>query len=138
MCRTEPRISVCQISLSWVTPERSRMFIATVSGSNLRARPILSSPPDRAKLRPVSKDWEDEAENWVRWARTPGHDVYELYSSVFFEELLLLPESQKSSVDCASPIRAIQGEIDNRGNVRALTATIEVSRRARLVRPRLT
>jgi ubiquinone/menaquinone biosynthesis C-methylase UbiE len=32
--------------------------------------------------------WEDEAENWVRWARTPGHDVYKLYSPAFFEDLV--------------------------------------------------
>jgi ubiquinone/menaquinone biosynthesis C-methylase UbiE len=36
----------------------------------------------------MSADWEDEAKNWLRWARTPGHDVYELYSPAFFEELV--------------------------------------------------
>ena len=48
----------------------------------------------------MSKDWEDEAENWVRWARTPGHDVYELYSSVFFEELLPMASDQVLEIGC--------------------------------------
>jgi ubiquinone/menaquinone biosynthesis C-methylase UbiE len=29
-------------------------------------------------------DWEDQAENWLAWARTPGHDVYWHYRDAFF------------------------------------------------------
>jgi SAM-dependent methyltransferase len=29
-------------------------------------------------------EWEPEAENWVRWARTPGHDAYWYYRDAFF------------------------------------------------------
>jgi SAM-dependent methyltransferase len=36
----------------------------------------------------VSSDWEAEAENWVRWARTPGHDAYWYYRDSFFDGLL--------------------------------------------------
>jgi SAM-dependent methyltransferase len=32
-------------------------------------------------------EWEPEAENWVRWARTPGHDAYWYYRDTFFELL---------------------------------------------------
>jgi SAM-dependent methyltransferase len=32
-------------------------------------------------------EWEPEAENWVRWARTPGHDAYWYYRDAFFEML---------------------------------------------------
>ena len=28
--------------------------------------------------------WEAEAENWIRWARTPGHDAYWRYREAFF------------------------------------------------------
>jgi hypothetical protein len=28
----------------------------------------------------VTEGWEQEAENWVRWTRTPGHDAYWYYS----------------------------------------------------------
>jgi len=29
--------------------------------------------------------WEEQAENWVRWARTPGLDAYDDYVDAFFE-----------------------------------------------------
>lgn len=32
--------------------------------------------------------WRTEAENWVRWARTPNHDAYWQYQSAFFDELV--------------------------------------------------
>ena len=28
----------------------------------------------------MADGWEQEAENWVRWARTPGHDAYWHYT----------------------------------------------------------
>ena len=28
--------------------------------------------------------WEDQAENWLAWARTPGHDAYWYYRDAFF------------------------------------------------------
>ncbi len=36
---------------------------------------------------PGVTEWEPEAENWVRWARTPGHDAYWYYRDAFFEIL---------------------------------------------------
>ena len=36
-------------------------------------------------------EWEREAENWVRWARTPQHDAYWFYRDVFFDQLLPAP-----------------------------------------------
>jgi SAM-dependent methyltransferase len=36
----------------------------------------------------VDGPWELEAENWVRWARTPGHDAYWDYAPVFFDEIV--------------------------------------------------
>ncbi len=32
--------------------------------------------------------WEEEAENWIKWARTPGHDAYWYYAPTFFEEIV--------------------------------------------------
>jgi SAM-dependent methyltransferase len=32
--------------------------------------------------------WEEEARNWVKWARTPGHDVFSHYAPSFFEEIV--------------------------------------------------
>ena len=33
-------------------------------------------------------EWGPDAENWVRWARTPGHDAYWFYRDAFFDRLL--------------------------------------------------
>lgn len=30
-------------------------------------------------------DWEQEAENWIAWARAPDHDAYHVYRGAFFE-----------------------------------------------------
>ena len=36
----------------------------------------------------VARTWEAEAENWLRWAKTPGHDAYWSYRWAFFDDLL--------------------------------------------------
>ncbi|RKQ87653.1 pimeloyl-CoA biosynthesis protein BioC [Solirubrobacter pauli] len=33
----------------------------------------------------MSAHWEEQAANWIAWARTPGHDVYWSYRDAFFE-----------------------------------------------------
>jgi len=33
-------------------------------------------------------EWGPDAENWVRWARTPGHDAYWFYRDAFLDRLL--------------------------------------------------
>jgi SAM-dependent methyltransferase len=40
--------------------------------------------------------WEEQAENWVRWARTPGHDAYADYAGSFFE---LLPPARGRTIE---------------------------------------
>jgi SAM-dependent methyltransferase len=36
----------------------------------------------------TQKPWEEEARNWVKWARTPDHDVFSYYAPSFFEEIV--------------------------------------------------
>lgn len=48
----------------------------------------------------MSRTWEDEAENWVRWVRTPGHDIFRIYSSAFYEEILPAPTGSTLEVGC--------------------------------------
>ena len=36
----------------------------------------------------MDRPWELEAENWVRWARKPGHDAYWDYAPIFFDEVV--------------------------------------------------
>jgi hypothetical protein len=33
-------------------------------------------------------DWDQEAENWTKWARTPGHDASWHYRDRFFDEIV--------------------------------------------------
>lgn len=33
-------------------------------------------------------DWDEEAENWTKWARTPGHDAYWYYRDRFLGEIV--------------------------------------------------
>jgi SAM-dependent methyltransferase len=48
----------------------------------------------------VDSKWESEAENWVRWARTPGHDAYWVYSPSFFDEIVPPPGRQTLEIGC--------------------------------------
>ena len=48
----------------------------------------------------VPSDWEAEAENWVRWARTPGHDAYWYYRDSFFDGLVPPPRGRALDVGC--------------------------------------
>jgi SAM-dependent methyltransferase len=50
--------------------------------------------------RLVPSGWETEAENWVGWARTPGHDAYWYYRNSFFDGLLLAPRGRTLDVGC--------------------------------------
>ena len=36
----------------------------------------------------AAEGWEQEAENWVRWTRTPGHDAYWHYRASFFDHIV--------------------------------------------------
>ena len=42
-------------------------------------------------MRPTHEGWEAEAENFIAWVRTPGHDAYWWYSPGFFEQIVPQP-----------------------------------------------
>ncbi|HTZ10193.1 MAG TPA: class I SAM-dependent methyltransferase [Acidimicrobiales bacterium] len=44
--------------------------------------------------------WEAEAEHWVRWARTPGHDAYWYYRDAFFAAVVPPPGPRTLEVGC--------------------------------------
>ena len=44
--------------------------------------------------------WEDQAQNWTAWARTPGHDVFERYIGAFFDEVVPPPRGRTLEVGC--------------------------------------
>jgi hypothetical protein len=50
--------------------------------------------------------WEWQAEDWARWARTPGHDSYWLFRDLFFDAIVPTPGRLTLEVGCgegASP-----------------------------------
>ncbi len=44
--------------------------------------------------------WEHEAENWVRWARTPDFDAYWQYREAFFEGIVSAPGRRTLDIGC--------------------------------------
>ncbi len=44
--------------------------------------------------------WEAQAEQWIKWARTPGHDSYWRYHRDQFVRLLPPPGKQTVDVGC--------------------------------------
>jgi SAM-dependent methyltransferase len=46
-----------------------------------------------------NRDWEAQAENWLAWARTPGHDAYWRYRDTFFA-LVPPPRAATLEVGC--------------------------------------
>jgi SAM-dependent methyltransferase len=58
-------------------------------------------------------EWEPEAENWVRWARTPGHDAYWYYRDAFFE---LLPPPAARTIELGSGEGRVARDLAERGH----------------------
>ena len=44
--------------------------------------------------------WEEQAENWVRWARKPGHDVFPFFAPLFFDEIVRADARRVLEVGC--------------------------------------
>lgn len=58
-------------------------------------------------------EWEPEAENWVRWARRPGHDAYWYYRDAFFE---LLPPAGAHTIELGSGEGRVARDLAERGH----------------------
>jgi SAM-dependent methyltransferase len=56
--------------------------------------------PSSSTVALVPSDWEAEAEHWVRWARTPGHDAYWYYRDSFFDGLVPPLRGRTLDVGC--------------------------------------
>ena len=49
---------------------------------------------------PGGAEWEPDAENWVRWARTPGFDAYWYFRDNFFDHVLPAPGRRTLEIGC--------------------------------------
>ena len=44
----------------------------------------------------TQRPWEQEAENWTKWARTPGHDIFPYFAPTFFDEIVPPPTAGRT------------------------------------------
>jgi SAM-dependent methyltransferase len=58
-------------------------------------------------------EWGPDAEDWVRWARTPGHDHYWSYRDTFFE---LLPPPGERAVELGCGEGRVSRDLAARGH----------------------
>jgi SAM-dependent methyltransferase len=59
-------------------------------------------------------EWEPDAENWVRWARTPRHDAYWYYRDAFFDRLV--PPQGRRSVEIGCGEGRVARDLSSRGH----------------------
>jgi SAM-dependent methyltransferase len=58
-------------------------------------------------------EWEREAENWLAWARTPGHDAYWHYRSAFFA---LVPPAGSATLEIGCGEGRVARDLAARGH----------------------
>jgi SAM-dependent methyltransferase len=59
-------------------------------------------------------EWEREAENWVQWVRTPGHDSYWYYGTSFLDEIV--PDPGRRTLDIGSGEGRVARDLTHRGH----------------------
>jgi SAM-dependent methyltransferase len=81
---------------------------------------------------PLSDEWEQEAGNWIEWARAPGHDSYWRFHRDQF--LTLLPPPGKLTVDVGCGEGRLPRDLKRLGHcvigVDSSSTLIEAARRA--------
>jgi SAM-dependent methyltransferase len=60
-----------------------------------------------------SPEWEQEAKNWIAWARKPGHDEYWRYRDAFFE---LVPPPGRATLEVGSGEGRVARDLAARGH----------------------
>jgi len=75
-------------------------------------------------------EWEREAENWVRWARSPGHDAYWYYRDDFFD--FIVPPAGRRTLEIGCGEGRVARDLAARGHrVTALDMAYTLVRHAR-------
>jgi ubiquinone/menaquinone biosynthesis C-methylase UbiE len=79
-------------------------------------------------------EWESEAENWLRWARTPGHDAYWYFRDAFFDHIVPAPGRRTLEIGCGEG--RVARELTARGHrVTAIDNALTLLRYARQAGP---
>jgi SAM-dependent methyltransferase len=77
----------------------------------------VQDPEPAAATTSVDRDrahWEEQAANWIKWTRKPGHDSYWHYSPAFFEELV--PPPGRATLDLACGEGRVTRDLTARGH----------------------
>jgi SAM-dependent methyltransferase len=82
----------------------------------------------------VTEGWEQEAENWVRWTRTPGHDAYWHYREPFFAHIVPAPGRRTLEIGCGEG-RVARDLVQRGHTVTAVDASPTLLRYAREADP---
>ena len=78
--------------------------------------------------------WEPEAENWIAWTRTPGHDAYWYYRVTFFDEIV--PPAGRATLDVGCGEGRVTRDLAARGHrVTGLDASDSLIRAASEAHP---
>ncbi len=72
-------------------------------------------------------DWDREADNWLAWARTPGHDAYWQYRDAFFDQIV--PPPGRCTVEIGCGEGRVARDLQQRGH-----RVVGVDRSGRLLR----
>ena len=62
----------------------------------------------------TDRTWETEAQDWIAWARTPGHDVFPYFAPAFFDEILPPPHGRTLEIGCGEG--RVARELASRGH----------------------
>jgi SAM-dependent methyltransferase len=82
----------------------------------------------------IESSWEHEAENWVRWVRTPGHDAYWYYRDSFMDGIVPPPGRQTLEIGCGEG--RVTRDLNTRGHhVVAIDSSPTLLRYARQADP---
>lgn len=78
----------------------------------------------------MAGEWDQETENWLRWARTPGFDAYWYYRDAFFDAVLPSPGGRTLEIGCGEG--RVARDLAERGHhVAALDSAASLVRHAR-------
>ncbi len=86
--------------------DESRLPIDACAASLTEAKPLVRIKDATLRLslgqhrRAMPTEWEQEAENWVRWARAPGHDAYWYFAPSFFNQIVPEPGRRTLEIGC--------------------------------------
>ncbi len=85
------------------------------------------SPPYTQTM--PTEHWRKEADNWVRWARTPGHDAYWDYRDSFFD---IVPPPGRKTIEVGCGEGRVARDLTSRGHdITAIDASSTMIRYAR-------